>query len=86
MAREFLSTTQALVDQWCGEASGGLFADVGWQGDTCGLEHRSDHAGSRCANGNNLAVFLDGGLLEAVEIVEERLPFGCQPFDLAQTG
>ena len=36
--------------------------------------------------GNDLAVLLDGGLLEAVEIVEQGLPLRFQPFCFAQAG
>ena len=35
---------------------------------------------------NELAVLLDGGLLEAVEIVEQGLPLRFQPFCFAQAG
>ncbi len=36
------------------------------------------------AYGNDLAVLFDGGLLEAVEIVEQRLPFGLEALVLTQ--
>ena len=36
--------------------------------------------------GDDLAVLFDGCLLEAVEIVEQRLPFGFEALGLAQAG
>ena len=50
------------------------------QGDACGLEDVADIPADMGASDNDLAVLLDGGLLEAIEIVEERLPFGLDAF------
>lgn len=36
--------------------------------------------------GNDLAVLFGGGLLQAIEIIEERLPFGLETLVLAQAG
>ena len=38
------------------------------------------------AGGDDLAVLLDGGLLDSVEIIEQALPFGLEAPGLAQAG
>jgi hypothetical protein len=57
--------------------AGRLLGDVVGQRDTCSLEDVSDLSGDVGAGGNGLAVLLDSRLLQAVEVIEERLPFGA---------
>ena len=64
--------------------SGGAFADVGGQSNACGLEHGADHAGCRRTDSNGLAILFDGPLLQAIQIVQKRLPFGLDALFLAQ--
>ena len=64
--------------------SGGLVADSLWQSDACSLEDGSDLAFDGSADGDRLAILFDGGLLEAVEIPQQRLPFGGQAFGPAE--
>lgn len=63
-----------------------MFADVSRDCDACGLEHGSDHSCSWCADGDGFAIFFDDGLLEAIKVVEQRLPFGLEPLGFAQPG
>lgn len=51
-----------------------MFAPVGRQGDAGGLEDASDQALDMGARGNALAVFLDGCLLQSVEIADQVVP------------
>ena len=53
-------------------------ADVDRQRDTGGLEDIAHLARDVGAGGNDLAALFDGGLLQAIEIVEKRLPFGLE--------
>ena len=48
---------------------------IGRQGDAGGLEDAADLAGDGGAGGDALAVLLDGGFLEAVEIAQQVGPF-----------
>ena len=61
----------------------GLTGDVGRERDACGLEDVANLACYVRAGGDHLAVLFDRGLLEAVEIVEQRLPFGLEALVLA---
>ena len=61
----------------------GLLCDVGREGYADSLEGASHVACDVRACGNDLAILFDGGLLEAVEIVEKRLPFGLEALVLA---
>ena len=56
----------------------GGFVEVLGQGDANRLEHRSDLTRDMGPGGDGLAVLLDGGLLEAIKIIEQWLPFGLQ--------
>ena len=60
-----------------------MFFDVCGERDAGGLEDAADHSGCRRPHGNGLAVLLDGRLLQAIEIIEERLPFGFEALFLA---
>ena len=57
-----------------GWGSGGLFVPVRRQGDADGLEDTSDLSLDVGARGDALAVLLDGGLLQAVEIADRIIP------------
>ena len=59
--------------------SGGGVPDILGQGDAGGLEQRADGALGRCAQGDFLAVTLDGDLLQAVEVAQDIRPFGGDP-------
>jgi hypothetical protein len=48
---------------------------LGGKGDASGLEDAADLAGDGGAGGDALAVFLDRGFLEAVEIAQQVSPF-----------
>ena len=61
-----------------------LLGDVGRERDAGGLKGGAHLACYVRAGGNDLAVLFDGGLLEAVEIVEQRLPFGLKALVMAQ--
>lgn len=76
-----VSTTPGLAD-----GSGGPFAQIGRQGDAGGLKDAADLAGDGSAGGDALAVFLDGGLLQAVEIAQQVGPFDDEAVALAQIG
>ena len=52
-----------------------MFAHVGREGDTGSLEDAADLTGDGGAGGDALAVLLDGGLLETVEIAQQIGPF-----------
>ena len=66
--------------------SDGVFAQIGRQGDAGGLEDAADLAGDGSAAGDGLAVFLDGCLLETVEIVQQIGPFENQGVAAAKIG
>ena len=51
------------------------FAGVGWQRDADSLEDAADLAGDGGAGSDALAVLVDGGLLQAVEIAQQVGPF-----------
>ena len=51
-----------------------MFAHVGRQGDAGGLGDLADLALDMGSGGDALAVFLDGGLLQAVEIADQVVP------------
>jgi hypothetical protein len=59
---------------------------IGRQGDAGGLEDAADLAGDGGAGGDALAVFLDHGLLEAVEIAQQVGPFDDEAVAVAQIG
>ncbi len=63
-----------------------LFVEVFGQRNTNCLEHGSDLTRDMGPGGDNLPVLFDGRLLETVEIVEERLPFGLEALGIAYTG
>ena len=54
-----------------------------WQGDASGLEDAAYLPGDVCPCGDGLAILLDGHLLKAVEIIEQRLPLGLEAVYLA---
>src|SRR5690606_25992036 len=60
--------------------------DICGKSDTSCLEDIPHLARDVGAGGNDLAVLFDGGFLKAIEIVEERLPFGLQALFLTQAG
>lgn len=49
-----------------------MFVEVGRQGDACGLEDVSDMACDVGSGGDDLAVLLDGGLLEGKTVCPFR--------------
>ena len=59
---------------------------IGRQGDASGLEGAADLAGDSGAGGDALAVFLNRGFLEAVEIAQHIGPFNGVAVALAQVG
>ncbi len=67
-------------------SAGRLFCDVHRQCNTGSLEDISNLARSMGPGANELAVLLDGGLLEAIKIIEQRLPLRFQPFCFMQAG
>jgi hypothetical protein len=59
---------------------------IGWQGDAGGLKDAADLADDGGAGGDALAVLLDRGLLQAVEIAQQVGPFDDEAVALAQIG
>ena len=59
---------------------------IGRQGDAGGLEDAADLASDGGAGGDALAVFLNRGVLEAVEIAQQVGPFNGEAVALAQVG
>lgn len=78
--RECYHYILGLVELAEGSGSRRQFADIGRQRDAGCLEDIPHLARNVGAGGNDLAVLFDGGFLKAIEIVEERLPFGLKPF------
>ena len=66
--------------------SGGAFVQIGRQGDAGGLEDAADLPGDGGAGGDALAVLVDGGLLETVEIAQQVGPFDDEAVAVAQIG
>jgi hypothetical protein len=64
--------------------SGGAFVQVRRQGDASGLEDAADLAGDGGTGGDALAVLLNRGFLEAVEIAQQIGPFNDEAAALAQ--
>jgi hypothetical protein len=46
------------------------------QGNACGLRDAADHAFDVGSGDDALAVFLDDGLLQPIEIAQQVLPYG----------
>ena len=59
---------------------------IGRQGDAGGLEDAADLAGHGGAGGNALAVLLNGGFLETIEIAQQVGPFDDEAVALAEIG
>ncbi len=63
-----------------------LFAEVLGQRNANCPEHGSDLTRDTGPGGDGRAVLFDGRLLLAVEIIEERLPFGLEALGIVQAG
>jgi len=66
-----------------GDGLGGVFAPVGRQADAGGLEDGFDLAFDASPAGDGFAVLFDHGLLQPVEIAQERAPLGLAAGRLA---
>ena len=63
-----------------------MFVQIGRQGDAGGLEDGANLTDDGGAGGNALAVLLDGGFLETIEIAQQVGPFDDEAVAVAQIG
>ena len=63
-----------------------MFAPVRRQGDASGLEDLPDLALNMGSGSDALAVVLDGGLLQAVEVADQVVPFDIDAGGAAAVG
>jgi len=57
------------------DGSGELFVEVVWESDAGSLEDVADLTGDVGPSGDDAPTLFDGGLLEAVEVAQQWLPF-----------
>ena len=63
-----------------------MFAPVGWKRDSVGAEDLADLTLDMGSRGDALSVLLDCGLLQAVEIADQIVPFDADLVGLAALG